>query len=198
MKKCTKSDCDIQTEGRSWCRSCKLKYQKDHYKRTREVRLAKGRAYKEKNRHKILAYKKRNRDENKEAIREYRKQWRLKNIESVKIKKKAYRKNYLKDPRRKLECSFRGQIKRAFDKNYKSGTWRSLLGCSIDACKKHLESKFQLGMTWENHGNKGWHIDHIRPISSFSDENLKDAFHFSNLQPLWAVDNLIKGSKISA
>lgn len=173
-------------------------YQKQHYIKNRDILLQKMREYKELNREKILAYKKKNRDENAEAIRDYRKQWNLKNKEANRVKRKLYRLNSLKDPRKKLECSFRGQIKRAFAQNYKSGTWRTLLGCSIDECKKHLESKFKPGMTWENHGNKGWHIDHIKPISSFADEFLRDAFHYTNLQPLWAIDNLKKGSKIDA
>jgi hypothetical protein len=48
-------------------------------------------------------------------------------------------------------------------------------------------------MTWQNHGTDGWHIDHIRPISSFSLEEMHLANHISNLQPLWATENLAKG-----
>ena len=74
------------------------------------------------------------------------------------------------------------------------------LGCSIEEFKAYIESLFQPGMTWGNwgKGNNKWHIDHIRPISSFdlSDrDQLKKACHYSNLQPLWEVDNLIKGAK---
>jgi len=71
-----------------------------------------------------------------------------------------------------------------------------LIGCSIEELIKHLESKFKSGMSWENYGK--WHIDHIRPLSKFdlSDENqLKEACHYSNLQPLWAFENLSKGAK---
>lgn len=166
-------------------------YQKQHYLENREYYLEASRRYKEKNREKILAYKKKNRDENKEAIREYRKAWRLKNKESIAEKKRAYRLEYLKNPKNKLASTFRSQIKRALSGSYKSGTWKQLLGCSVEECKKYLESKFKPGMTWENHGE--WHIDHIRPIASFSMKTLPKAFHYKNLQPLWALENLSKG-----
>ncbi len=71
------------------------------------------------------------------------------------------------------------------------------LGCSVDKLKKHLESRFRFGMTWENYGM--WHIDHIRPLASF---DLTDrvqflqACHYTNLQPLWAPENLGKGARV--
>ena len=54
-------------------------------------------------------------------------------------------------------------------------------------------------MTWDNYGINGWHIDHIIPVSKFdltNNEAIKVCFHYSNLQPLWAKDNLKKGNKI--
>lgn len=74
-----------------------------------------------------------------------------------------------------------------------------MLGCSKQELVEHLESQFQDGMSWENYGLHGWHIDHIIPVSSFdiSEPNqLKKCFHFSNLQPLWAIDNLRKSNKL--
>jgi len=191
-KNCTK--CNKLHEGNnSWCRSCKLSYQKEHYNKNIESIRVRTKEYRLKNKDKILAYKKKNRDANKEAIREYRKAWRAKNKDKIAKQRKTYRHSYLKDPKNKLANSFRGQIKRALSGNYKSGSWKTLLGCSIEFCKLHLESKFLEGMSWENHGT--WHIDHIRPISSFPIEELYKAFHYTNLQPLWAIDNLTKGAK---
>lgn len=74
-----------------------------------------------------------------------------------------------------------------------------LIGCSPLELRSYLESLWTKGMSWENYGFYGWHIDHKRPISSFDfscAEQIRQCFHYSNLQPLWAKDNLAKGSKI--
>lgn len=74
-----------------------------------------------------------------------------------------------------------------------------LLGCSVPFFKKYLESKFLLNMSWDNYGLKGWHIDHIAPIATFdlfNSEQQRKCFHYTNLQPLWADENLKKGKKI--
>ena len=73
-----------------------------------------------------------------------------------------------------------------------------LLGCSIEVARFHLECQFTKGMSWDNYGYNGWHIDHIRPCASFDltdSEQQKQCFHYTNLQPLWAEDNLKKGDK---
>ena len=82
----------------------------------------------------------------------------------------------------------------------KSGNSFDLIGCTPEQLIKYLESKFQPGMSWRNHGKYGWHIDHIRPLASFINiaedpEVQSKAFHFTNLQPLWAKDNLRKHAK---
>jgi len=72
-----------------------------------------------------------------------------------------------------------------------------ILGCSLSFLKDYLESKFQSGMTWENYGK--WHIDHIRPCASFDLSDPKQqriCFHYTNLQPLWAEDNVKKWCKL--
>jgi hypothetical protein len=86
----------------------------------------------------------------------------------------------------------------AIKNNYKAGSAVQLLGCSVAALKRRLESMFAPGMNWNNHGKgKGkWHIDHIAPLSSFDladPDQLRAACHYSNLQPLWEDDNIAKG-----
>ena len=71
-----------------------------------------------------------------------------------------------------------------------------LIGCSREELKLHLEKQFKLGMNWENYNYNGWHIDHIIPLStakSFSEIVEKKLMHYSNLQPLWRLDNQKKG-----
>ena len=73
-----------------------------------------------------------------------------------------------------------------------------MLGASPEFVWNRLESQFKEGMTRDNHGFRGWHIDHIKPVSSFdlSDpEEQKKCFHYTNLQPLWWWENLSKGGK---
>jgi hypothetical protein len=62
-----------------------------------------------------------------------------------------------------------------------------------------MESLFQPGMTWDNRGRNGWHLDHIRPLAAFDLSNPKDivrACHYTNYQPLWALDNIRKHARI--
>ena len=73
-----------------------------------------------------------------------------------------------------------------------------LTGCTIPYLRGYLEGKFKEGMTWENYGS--WHVDHIKPCASFDltkKEEQEKCFHYTNLQPLWALENIKKGKKES-
>ena len=73
----------------------------------------------------------------------------------------------------------------------------ALLGCDLKFFKTHIESLFLPGMSWDNHGKWGWHIDHIMPLESAkTSEDMKTLCHYKNLQPLWWYDNLSKGGTI--
>jgi len=99
--------------------------------------------------------------------------------------------------RNKIANCVRGRIKIALKSNKKNKS-RELIGCSSEFLIGYLSSKFTEGMSLENHGK--WHIDHIKPLSSFNlvdVEQQKIACHYSNLQPLWARDNIIKGDKLN-
>lgn len=69
------------------------------------------------------------------------------------------------------------------------------VGCSPEQLKAHIESLFLEGMSWDNYGTRGWHVDHVRPISSFKPEEWEQINHYTNLQPLWWHDNLSKSNK---
>ena len=81
----------------------------------------------------------------------------------------------------------------------KTQTTFKLLGCSPDFLRQHLEAQFQPGMSWDNWTIDGWHIDHIKPCASFDltdTAQQRECFHYTNLQPLWAKDNLRKGATV--
>lgn len=93
----------------------------------------------------------------------------------------------------------RSRVGDAIRNGQKAGSAVRDLGCTVEELKKHLESRFRPGMTWENWSPTGWHIDHIKPLASF---DLTDRAQFlqaccyTNLQPLWAEDNLKKGASV--
>jgi hypothetical protein len=76
-------------------------------------------------------------------------------------------------------------------RNKKKSTTLDYLGCSIDYFMGWIEAQFLDGMNWDNHGE--WHIDHIKPCNTFDfnkEEDIYKCFHYLNMRPLWAVDNL--------
>jgi len=112
-------------------------------------------------------------------------------------KGKAYKRRYLKiNMRYRLGKNLRLRIWHALKGNSKSNSTINLLGCTIEELKQHLQKQFKPDMNWDNYGK--WHIDHIKPCAKFDltiKENQEKCFHYTNLQPLWAVENLKKGGK---
>ena len=110
----------------------------------------------------------------------------------------AYTRKRLKvDPEYRLIHRMRRRVLKAVTAEcaFKSGKTAELLGCSGSELRAYLESLFKPGMSWENYGYYGWHVDHIRPCASFDltdPEEQKKCFHFSNLQPLWMHENRLK------
>ena len=98
----------------------------------------------------------------------------------------------------KISCNLRSRFWQALKNNQKAGHTIELIGCTIEEVKYLLESKWTEGMNWDNYGKGGWDIDHIIPLSSFDltdPEQQKKACHYTNLQPLWHIDNIKKGDK---
>lgn len=136
-----------------------------------------------------------------EANRRRANEWAKKNRNRRIERTREWRANrYKTDIQFKLEVCLRRRLYMAVRGNHRSGIAIRDLGCSIADFKVYLESMFADGMSWENWGINGWHIDHKRPISSFNltdPEQLKEACHYTNLQPLWAKDNLRKSDSLN-
>lgn len=182
---------------RKQCRICRQKQNtKDKYRRYREdpEHFKKVRKKYWRGNEKMLEWN-----------RKYQKQYIEKNKEAYYSKRqKRFAERYAYDTEFVIKTKLRSRLSVALKKKYKSGSAIADLGCSIEELKQHLEKQFypntETGeiMTWENYGKFGWHIDHIRPLANFDLTKRKEfikACHYTNLQPLWAKDNIKKGSK---
>lgn len=132
------------------------------------------------------AYESKWRSENKEKYAEAKKQWNRRNAKYF----VDYRNS---SPSKRIAHALRTRLNRLIRK----GRAVKNLGCSISEFLVYLENKFQDGMNWDNYGK--WHIDHIKPLSSFDLTDSKSlilACHYSNLQPLWAAENISKYNKL--
>lgn len=100
------------------------------------------------------------------------------------------------DPLYAIERRLRGRLWHALRGSIKASTTFDLVGCSPVELMRHLESQFVDGMSWDNRTE--WHIDHVRPCDSYDmskEDQQRECFHYTNLQPLWRSDNLKKGKK---
>jgi hypothetical protein len=115
------------------------------------------------------------------------------------VKKHAYIRNRSKtDPAFKLRRLLGTRLTNLMMRGKGRKSMASLIGCSFEFLKDHIEKQFKPGMTWGNHGVKGWHIDHHLPCASFDlNDPIQQAqcFNFSNLQPLWYHENCSKGAR---
>jgi len=162
---------NARKDGRAkWCKTCVSKQRKKRYYADKSYHQT----YYQKNRDKIIKYQI---DYNREYKKEYRKRTHA----------RIYR----------LQAKRMRRLLKSVGKN-KSLKTIEYLGCSVDELMSHLEKQWKPRMSWDNYGFTGWHIDHIRPCNSFdlSDlEQQKICFHYTNLQPLWATENMKKGKK---
>lgn len=118
------------------------------------------------------------------------------NLDSQREKSRLRKlRRYREDLGYRLRRRISGRVRMAVSKCYRNSSAIRLLGCSVDDLKRYLESLFLPGMSWENYGQFGWHIDHVQPVYVFDltdPDQQKQCFHFTNLQPLWWSDNLSK------
>lgn len=177
----------------SECRECMRQYRRENrakliiyerrYRKNHpEMKRKADKKYYAKNKDSILPRQRKWVKENSERLREYNR-----------IRGRKYRKE---NPSVRVAQSMRARINGVLNGKIKSGSTFDLIGCDRDALVQHLENQFNDGMCWDNYGE--WHIDHIKPCASFDltyPAEQSECFHYTNLQPLWALDNLRKNCK---
>jgi hypothetical protein len=137
--------------------------------------------------------------EYKRANRDSIARWQSEYNKANRDKKNAWQRDKIKtDPIFRLTKNLRIRTNKSLRRNSKSAHTTELIGCTVEEFRAHIESLFTEGMTWDNYGRNGWHLDHIKPCSAFNlndPEEQRQCYHWSNQQPLWAKDNLSKGDK---
>lgn len=139
----------------------------------------------------------------REKVNAETRKWHLENKDYVNAyKRKLNAERRKTDPIFRIKSALRSRL-RLVRKGERSSAAFKMLGCSVEEFRSHIESQFRDGMTWDNWGRgwggaREWHLDHIRPLAAFDltdPEQVAEACHYTNLQPLWAVENLSKGAR---
>lgn len=181
--------------------SCKL-CRKASYIQNKSKVLADAAKYYKENRDQIIRRQAIYQALHSEARASYLKKWRASNLENRRAYENGWQKVKRKtDPTHRLKRNMSTAIYNSLvhGKGKNNSSWQSLVGYTISELRHELESKFQENMTWDNYGK--WHIDHIVPldyfkVTDYDDPNFKVAWGLSNLQPLWAIDNMKKSNKL--
>lgn len=181
---------------RAQCRDCRNTIARNGPKRDRSE-------YKKQNAEAIQAYHQAHYIANRDSILQRGREYYRKNATAICDRTTAYRKanrewynEYNRTRRDKLQKNIRRGMWGCLSGRQKTSNTFLYIGCSVVELWQHLISLFQPGMTVDNYGE--WHVDHIRPLASFDftgddmEDQLHTAWHYSNLQPLWAGDNLSK------
>ena len=204
----------------SQCSECEKLYKREYYQANKERLHIDQKEYRENNKEKIRErckkwelenkshrseYGKQQRKEKREHYKQLKKEWCINNKDKHDKWRREYFSNYRKERSKndvefRLTLALRSRLVSALKRDCakKSNSTISLAGCNAKYLRDYLESLFSDGMTWDNYGPKGWHIDHVRPCASFDltdPTQQKKCFHYTNLQPLWWYDNLSKADK---
>lgn len=201
MKKCSRCLAEKEPsefhKNLSFCKDCNNRRKREYYARNREAALAQKKEYYLLNKEQISECGKNWRRKNKDTVKKRNAEYYLKNKQKLIQDAILYEKNRKQvDPVYRARKNLRKRITDVIKEKSFSPKSRSVLGVGLKDFKQYIESKWQEGMSWENYGYYGWHIDHIKPLSSASNiKELEELCHYTNLQPLWAKDNLLKSNK---
>jgi len=187
----------------------KLESDRKSYEKLKEKKLAQKKEYYLKKREEILLKRKEYAANNKEKISIKNKEYRAANLEHLKAHNREYQRKYAKilsikkrqlvdsTPLRQFKERIRCLVKNSFYrlKHNKTKRVSEVIGTDWETVKEHFVSQFKDGMTWEAFIAGEIHVDHIQPLASAkTEEELIALCHYTNLQPLWCLDNLSKGA----
>ena len=167
--------------------------QKKYRKENHEKLLAGQKKWREAHPDRVKAWY----EDNREKVSARMKKWRAENPHYTRDRKRN-------DPTYRLHCNLQNGLWRCLSGKQKKSHTLEYVGMDKPELWEYLESKFTDGMTRENYGE--WHVDHIRPLCSFDFDQFKEgseeyenmiheAWRHTNLQPLWAKDNMSKSGK---
>jgi hypothetical protein len=187
---------------RNECRECQVAESTKYRTSNHEKELLRSKHYRLRNKEQNRQRLQRWRQKNREYVRQRDNAYNAKNRERVNEIARRYHRRKQADPQFRLENAMRACVYAGLTGCRKG--WRNtfaLLGYTVEELRAHLEAKFKPGMTWDNYGRYGWHVDHRRPLASFDYKtpecpSFKEAWALENLQPLWAQENISKGAKI--
>lgn len=170
----------------------------------KRCRRTKMKEYKVNNRENISKYNKeynkKYKSIHKERLKQYNKEYKEKHKKQTNKRMREYReKRLLVDFKYQLDSIVSRDINNCIN-GRRAYKWEQLVGYTLNDLINHIEGQFTEGMTWDNHGLFGWHIDHIIPKSIFNysspnDPGFKECWALKNLRPLWAMDNIRKSNK---
>ena len=174
-----------------------IKRSKDHYEENKKTINAKRKLERQQNPELIRLREKQIRERNKETYNKREKEYFHKNKKECVKRNVKYRKERAKrDPLFAAKEKLRKAVQSSFQriKKNKPANTLTLLGCTWEEAKAHIEALWVEGMSWNNHGvgDGCWNIDHVRPVASFGEDELHLMNLIENLQPLWSEDNLRK------
>jgi hypothetical protein len=140
------------------------------------------------------------RDNNKDKRLNSCKKWNKNNPEKYKEIQKRARVKRRSTPQGNIYHRLSSGIRQSLKKGKEGRSWEKLVGYTCNQLKEHLEKQFKEGMSWDEFLKGKIHIDHIKPVvlfkyESYEDIQFKECWSLSNLQPLWAEDNLKKNDK---
>lgn len=189
---------------RPTCKACRKVEASARYLEKKDHILAVGASYYRNNSESAKIRTKQYRENHPGAATIRMRNWRAANRDHHRATERAWKADQrINNPMFKLKNNMRRRIAAAFQGIgwQKSAKTEELLGCTFEQFQNHLISKFQPGMTLQNHGfgNNKWHIDHIIPLDAANGDpaRLVELFHYNNTQPLWQDQNLSKGANQS-